>query len=227
MTKKHIAFFIAGQTLSLVGAGVGMFWSAGRLNWWAAWAVIGVWLVWFTAEDFTLLRFNPDLLAERLSPPKDAKAWDRALLSILRLVQLARYLLAGLDQRFRWTGHFPLSVQIAALGVCLLTIALFFWAMASNAYFSQVARIQTERGHVVTKSGPYSYVRHPAYLAMILFELALSALLGSIPALIAGGVCALLFILRTYYEDRFLKSELSGYTEYCQQVPDRLLPGIW
>jgi protein-S-isoprenylcysteine O-methyltransferase Ste14 len=145
----------------------------------------------------------------------------------LRLVQLARYILAGLDQRFGWTGHFPLAVQIGALGTCLLSSALFFWAMVSNAYFSQVARIQTERGHVVVNQGPYQHLRHPAYLAMILYEVALSALLGSVPALIVSGICVLLFILRTHFEDKFLLKELEGYKQYAKKVRFRLLPGVW
>ena len=62
---------------------------------------------------------------------------------------------------------------------------------------------------------------------MILFELALSTLLASWWALLAGGVCAALIILRTALEDRTLQAELSGYAEYAHRVRYRLLPGIW
>jgi protein-S-isoprenylcysteine O-methyltransferase Ste14 len=62
---------------------------------------------------------------------------------------------------------------------------------------------------------------------MILFDLALSALLASWWALIAGGLCAILFILRTALEDRTLQAELPGYAEYVHQVHYRLIPGIW
>jgi protein-S-isoprenylcysteine O-methyltransferase Ste14 len=204
-----------------------MFWSAGRMDWWPAWAVLAVWLVWFTANDVILLRYNPGLMAERLAPPGGAKAWDRALVSVLRLAQLARYILAGFDQRYGWTGGFPLAAQMAAFGVCVLGTVLFAWAMASNSFFSQVVRIQTERGHAVATGGPYRYVRHPAYIAMILFDLALSSLLASWWAVIAGGVCAILLILRTALEDRTLQSELGGYGEYARRVHYRLVPGVW
>jgi protein-S-isoprenylcysteine O-methyltransferase Ste14 len=99
--------------------------------------------------------------------------------------------------------------------------------MASNAFFSQVTRIQLDRGHTVIKGGPYRYVRHPAYISMILFELALSTLLASWWAIIAGGLCAVLFILRTDFEDRTLQTELTGYVDYSRQVRYRLIPGIW
>lgn len=227
MNTKLVAVYLLEQVLSIAAAGVAMFWSAGRMDWWPAWAVLAVWLFWFAANDVLLLRFNPGLMAERLAPPGGAKGWDRVLVSVLRLAQLARYILAGLDQRYGWTGGFPLAAQMAALGVCVLGTALFAWAMASNRFFSQVVRIQSERGHTLATGGPYRYVRHPAYIAMILFDLALSSLLASWWAVMAGGVCALLLILRTVLEDRTLQSELGGYAGYARQVRYRLLPGVW
>jgi protein-S-isoprenylcysteine O-methyltransferase Ste14 len=227
MNKKLVATWFLGQISSIAVVGVALFWSAGRVDWWAAWALIAVWLVWFAAEDFVILRFNPGLMAERLAPPKEAKSWDRALVSIIRLVELARYILAGLDQRYGWTSGFPLAAQVVALVACFLCTALFFWAMASNLFFSQVVRLQTDRGHAVATAGPYRYVRHPSYVSMILFELALSTLLASWPAIIAGGLCAVLIILRTALEDRTLQAELAGYAEYSRRVRYRLVPGLW
>jgi protein-S-isoprenylcysteine O-methyltransferase Ste14 len=173
------------------------------------------------------LRFNPDLLAERLGPRKGAKGWDTAIMSLLGLTQLARYIVAGLDQRLGWTGGFPFAAQMAALVVCVLGYALVVWATASNVYFSQIVRIQSECGHRVATSGPYHTVRHPAYLGAILYELAVPVLLASWPALLISGLSVILLILRTALEDRTLQAELSGYTDYARQVPYRLLPGIW
>jgi protein-S-isoprenylcysteine O-methyltransferase Ste14 len=227
MNKKLIALYILDQILGIVAMAVALFWSAGRIDWWPAWAAIAVWLVFYTAMDITIFRLSPDLIAERLSPPKGAKTWDRAILSILRLTQLARYILAGLDQRYGWTGGFPFAAQIAGLTLCSLCYALLLWAMASNNFFSQIVRIQSDRGHAIVSGGPYRYVRHPAYVGMILFEIAMSTLLASWWALIAGGLCSILIILRTSLEDRTLQVELAGYADYARQVRYRLLPGIW
>jgi protein-S-isoprenylcysteine O-methyltransferase Ste14 len=111
--------------------------------------------------------------------------------------------------------------------VCVLGYALFVWATASNTFFSQIVRIQSERGHTVVTGGPYHYVRHPAYVGAILYELAVPILLASWWALIASGLSAILLILRTALEDRALQSELTGYIDYARQVRHRLLPGIW
>jgi len=99
MNKNLIALHFLNGILSIAGMAVALFWSAGRIDWWPLWAAIAVWLVFFTAMDILLLHTNPDLIAERLSPPKGAKAWDRVILSILRLSQLMRYILAGRDRR--------------------------------------------------------------------------------------------------------------------------------
>jgi protein-S-isoprenylcysteine O-methyltransferase Ste14 len=227
MNIKHIGLYILDQVLSIIAMAVALFWSAGKIDWWPAWAAIAVWLVTFTAMDIVILRFQPELMAERLSPPKGAKTWDRTIMSILRFMQLVRYILAGLDQRYGWTGGFPLAAQIAGLVVCSLGYALLIWAMASNSFFSQIVRIQSDRGQAVVSNGPYRRVRHPAYVGMILFEIAMSTLLASWWALIAGGLCAILIILRTSLEDRTLQVELAGYADYARKVRYRLLPGIW
>ncbi len=227
MDKKLIARYAIRETMGIVVMGVALFWSAGKINWWPAWASIAVMLAWITATAIVIIRFNPDLLAERLGPRKGAKPWDTAIMSILGLTQLARYILAGLNQRYGWTGGFPLAAQIAALTVCVLGYALFVWATASNAFFSQIVRIQSERGHAVATGGPYHYVRHPGYFGAILYELAVPILLASWWAFIVSGLGAILLILRTALEDRTLQAELAGYADYARQVRHRLLPGIW
>jgi protein-S-isoprenylcysteine O-methyltransferase Ste14 len=225
-TKLSVRYAIR-ETLGIVVMGVALFWSAGQIDWWPAWASIAVMLAWISATAIVIFRLNPDLLAERLGPRKGAKPWDTAIMSILGLTQLARYIVAGLDQRFGWTGGLPLAAQIAALTLCVLGYALVVWATASNTFFSQIVRIQSERGHTVATGGPYRYVRHPAYVGAIVYELAVPVLLASWWAGIASGLNAILLILRTALEDRALQAELAGYAEYARQVRHRLLPGIW
>jgi protein-S-isoprenylcysteine O-methyltransferase Ste14 len=227
MSPKKLALYILDQVLSVTAMGVALFWSAGRIDWWAAWAAIAVWVVFFAVTDVLLLHFNPGLIAERLSPPKGAKSWDKTIMSIFRLATLVRYILAGLDQRNGWTVGFPVAAQLTGLVVCVCGYALLAWAMTSNAFFSQIVRIQSEREHTVVTQGPYRYVRHPGCVGMLLFEPAMSTLLGSWWAIIASGVCVILLILRTALEDRALQAELPGYKRYTHQVRYRLLPGVW
>ena len=227
MNTKLMVRYAIRETLGLLGMGVALFWPAGRLDWWPGWAALAVMAAWIAAMAITLIRLNPGLLAERLGPRKGAKPWDTVIMSLLGLIQLARYIIAGLDQRYDWTGGLPAVAQLAALALCVLGYALVVWATASNAFFSQIVRIQSERGHTVVRGGPYRYVRHPAYIGAILFELAVPVLLASWPALIISGLSVLLLILRTALEDRTLQVELIGYAGYARQVRYRLLPGVW
>ena len=225
--KKLLARYAVREFMGLVVMGVALFWAAGKVDWWQAWAAIGVMAAWILATAIIILRINPALLAERLGPRKGAKAWDTAIMSVVGLAQLGRYVLAGLDQRYDWTGGMALGVEIAALVLSALGYALVVWATASNAYFSQIVRIQEERGHKVATGGPYHFVRHPAYAGAILYELSVPILLGSWWAAVPSLLSAMLLILRTALEDRTLQSELDGYPEYSQQVPSRLMPGVW
>ena len=228
MPSKARLRYAIREILSLAGMGVALFWSAGRLDWWPAWAALAVMAFWIGATAYIVLYHHPELLAERMGPRQGEKRWDRAIVGLMGLVTLVRYILAGLDQRYGWTGGFPVWVQFAALVLCVLgNDVLFVWAAAANAFFSRITRIQSERGHAVVVGGPYRYVRHPAYTGSILYELAVPILLASWPALIASGVSTLLLILRTALEDRTLQAELSGYAEYARRVRYRLLPGIW
>ncbi len=227
MKPRTTALFLLEQVLSVCAMGAALFLSAGRTDWPAAWAAIAVWLGWFAAMDIILLRSNPELIAERLSPPEGAKNWDRWILSFLRLAELGRYVLAGLDQRFGWTEGFPPWAQVAALFVCVLCTALYMWALASNPFFSQVVRVQRERGHAVASAGPYRYVRHPGYAGMVGFEVGISTLLGSWPAIARRRV------LRAFADpaDRArgpdAEEGAGRVSEYAQRVRHRLVPGIW
>jgi protein-S-isoprenylcysteine O-methyltransferase Ste14 len=111
--------------------------------------------------------------------------------------------------------------------MCVLAYGLVVWATAANAFFSQIVRLQPERQQVVVEDGPYHFIRHPAYLGAIVYELAVAILLTSWGALLIGILTTGLLILRTAFEDAALRQELPGYREYSEKVKSRLIPGIW
>jgi protein-S-isoprenylcysteine O-methyltransferase Ste14 len=137
------------------------------------------------------------------------------------------WIVAGLDERYGWSPQISLWLQVVAIIVAVLGSALATWAMLSNTFFSGTVRIQKERGHTVASGGPYRYVRHPGYVAGILFDVATPLILGSLWALVPAGLTVCAFVVRTALEDRTLQEELAGYREYAQQVRYRLLPGVW
>lgn len=226
-TTRNVARYLVRETMGVVIQAVVLFLPAGRWDWLMGWALVGIVFLWASITALVLILRNPELLAERVGPKKGAKTWDMVIMSIVGLTTMTRCIVAGLDERFGWTTGISLPLQVAAMAVAVLGYALGIWATASNAFFSQITRIQEERGHTVATGGPYRFVRHPAYVGTILFELATPVMLGSWWALIPGGLGVLLFLVRTALEDRTLLEELDGYQEYAQQVGYRLLPGVW
>jgi protein-S-isoprenylcysteine O-methyltransferase Ste14 len=207
-----------------------LFLPAGRFDWFWGWVLLGVLAAFLAVHPLILLPINPELLAEREKGLRDPgiKTWDRRVAALAGGVfPLASMLVAALDQRFRWTASYPLSLHMAGLVVAVLGYALFLWAMACNAFFAEGVRIQAERGHTVATGGPYRYLRHPGYAGAILAMLATPFLLGSpwaaIPAVISAG----LYVLRTHLEDRTLLTELPGYEAFAQRTRFRLVPGVW
>ncbi len=227
MDNKIFVRYVVRESIGILGMGAALFWSAGTLHWWQAWAVLLIMVVWSIATAVVILRSDPSLLAERLGPRKGAKRWDTVIMSVLGLVQLTRYIVAGLDVRHGWSSPFSTAGQLVALVLCALGYVLMVWATASNKFFTQIVRIQKERGQTVVKDGPYRYVRHPGYLGATVFEALVWIALGSWWSAIPSGLGAMLLLVRTALEDKALKAELEGYVAYAQEVRYRLLPGIW
>lgn len=201
------------------------FLCAGRLNLLFPWIYIATVLA---STTITSLIMDPELIAERLEIKKDAKRWD-ILPAILigRVGPLVILAVAGLDVRFAWSPHVPLTLQIMALAFTALGLFITDWAVVSNKFFSCVVRIQKDRGHTVVAAGPYQYVRHPGYAGAILHNIATPVILGSLWAIIPAGVVICITIIRTAFEDQTLQTELDGYKSYAKRVRYRLLPNIW
>ena len=112
---------------------------------------------------YGLLGISDDLAQERFTPP--VKGADAVALRVVRIVGLAHLLIGALDTG-RWhLMPVPNSVRGAALAGMALAMVLVYRAMHENKFFSSVIRVQTDRGHRVVETGPYSLVRHPGYRA--------------------------------------------------------------
>jgi protein-S-isoprenylcysteine O-methyltransferase Ste14 len=207
-----------------------LFISAGRLDWWMAWALVGLLVLSTAVSRIVVMYQHPELLAERARSldADNAKEWDKPIVAVIGLFgPLVTWIVAGLDVRFGWSPQISLIFQLVALVIVVGGYFLGVWAMLANKFFSAVVRIQEERGHTVVTDGPYRWVRHPAYTGGVLAYLATPIMLGSLWALIPAGLTVVVLIIRTALEDKTLREELPGYDEYAQQTRHRLVPGIW
>lgn len=212
-------------TFSILGTA--LFLGAGRLDWPGAWILLAAYFIIAAAATvWTLLR-DPDLSVERSRIGKNVKSWDKVLVSLNLLLTLAQWTVIGLDAgRFGWS-FVPLPIRVAAGVLLLSTFGLTSWASIANTFLSAQVRIQTERNHHAVTTGPYRFVRHPMYVAMILSGLSLPLVFGSLWALGVSACMWVVLIIRTTLEDRTLQTELPGYADYARQVHYRLIPGLW
>lgn len=201
---------------------------AGRWDLPMVWAILGIFLGAMIIAWLVIFRKDPELLKERRESGPGAERWDRIWLRVYTIFLLATLIVALLDVgRFHWSDTMPLGLQIAGLLASTASLALSGWAMAENTFFSEVVRIQEDRGHRVVTSGPYRVVRHPGYAGNIVAWPCIALALGSWFAVLLSAVIVVLFIVRTAWEDRALQTGLEGYAEYAERVRYRLVPGLW
>ncbi|HEY3596200.1 MAG TPA: isoprenylcysteine carboxylmethyltransferase family protein [Paraburkholderia sp.] len=218
------------QTVAwLASMGVVLFAAAGTLAWTAAWlyllevGVLGIWVgLW-------LARHDPALLAERLSPVVQAQQsrWDKWFMACAGIAWYGWLVLIGLDAQRLHGSAVPLWLNVCgALGifVCIVATQSVFHA---NSYAAAVVKIQSERGHKVSDTGPYAYVRHPMYAAAILFLAGTPLLLGSWWGLACVPLLVVALGYRAVREERVLLAGLEGYADYAARVRYRFVPYVW
>jgi len=225
--KAGIRKRVATYAISVILTVLMLFGAAGRLGWLWAWVYMGIWLASMAVVGPITIRTTPEAVAER-GEFRITKTWDKVVVACCLLdLFVALPIVAGLDERFGWTGGLALLWHVFGAVILVAGMALYAWGMITNAYFSMVVRLQDDRGQAVCTTGPYRFMRHPGYVGLILQALGLPLLLGSWWALLPGLAASLALIVRTSLEDGMLLAELPGYQDYAQKVPYRLLPGVW
>jgi protein-S-isoprenylcysteine O-methyltransferase Ste14 len=213
---------------SLIIFGALLFVLAGTWHWTAGWVYLGLNTVTQLLSAVVLIPRQAGMLAERSKVREGTKDWDRILAPAITVVgTLAVLVTAALDARFGWSQPLPTGPWGVGIVLAFASQLFVLWAMASNPFFATTVRIQTERGHTVTNSGPYQYVRHPGYAGSLVYTVMIPLVLCSWWTFIPALLTIALLIVRTGLEDQTLQSELPGYKEFAGRVCYRLIPGVW
>jgi protein-S-isoprenylcysteine O-methyltransferase len=145
-----------------------------------------------------------------------------------RLFNLASvYGSVGLCLIVRWLGWGSVDWRLQSLGIGLMLFGVLFRAWAIHVlgrHFSVHVAIQAE--HQLVKTGPYRWLRHPAYTGTLLTLMGLPVALGVWPLAFAVGA---FFIAAHIYRIRVEEAAMSekfgeAYTNYCQKTW-RMFPG--
>ncbi len=171
---------------------------------------------------------NPEVIVERSRFHEGTHKFDKIILPIYFMTTLALFITGGIDAgRYHWM---PIAVNPwAFVGGFLTAFGTVFiaGALGANPHLEMTARIQAERGHRVITTGPYRWVRHPMYLGTLIQFFGFPLLIGSGIALVPCVACAIVLIIRTYFEDQMLHHELEGYEAYAKNTKYRLIPWIF
>ncbi len=200
--------------LLVVLIGVVPFAAAGRFDWWQAWVYSISMMGANFLSRYLLYRKNPELLAERFhfTTVKGAEKWDKLIAPLIGLVgPLMVLIVAGLDRRNAWSPDIAVALQIAAIILFLLSGAFGVWAMLENPYFTSVVRIQKDRGQIVITTGPYQFIRHPAYWQSVVWWLITPVILGSLWAIVPALLMVVAIALKIFRQIRVNQPYLAAF----------------
>jgi protein-S-isoprenylcysteine O-methyltransferase Ste14 len=205
-----------------------LFLPAGTWKFWQAWVLLAVWLIPVFSLFLYFLKRDPQLIERRMQH-KEKETEQKRLIHWLLPLFLIAFLLPGFDHRFGWSrallGAVPLGLTAFAEAMVLAGFLSLFWVFEVNRFAARTIRV--EAGQTVVSTGPYRFVRHPMYSASILLWLFSPLALGSWVALPAFALLVPFYVLRILNEEKVLRAELSGYSEYCDRTRYRLLPFVW
>ena len=227
--RVNVTQLIVRTAGMMVVFAMALFLPAGTLAWPAGWVFFLLMFGFANAMSLWLLRFNPDLLAERLTGigRPDQKTWDKVFLALMGVAFLAWLAVMALDAvRFRWS-HVPTWLQGIGALLLLGSFYIFYLTCRENSYLSPAVRVQTERAQTVVSTGPYRYVRHPMYGGFVLFTFGTTLLLGSWYGLLGSLLLIGMVAWRAVQEERVLREELEGYSAYMTRVRYRFVPYLW
>lgn len=198
-----------------------LFIPAGTIKFWEAWVL---WLGFSLVTFFITVYFakkNPEFLSRR-TKVKERETYKKAPV-FFKLYYLG-FILPGIDFRFHWSNE-PVWFVIASNIIVFGAYIFIFFVFTENNYASTVIQVENEQ-HIIT-TGPYSIIRHPMYLGMVIISLFMPLALGSYLSLIPMLFIIPIILLRIKNEEEILLSNLSGYKDYCLKTPYRLIPLIW
>jgi protein-S-isoprenylcysteine O-methyltransferase Ste14 len=201
---------------------------AGSWRYWQGWAFLAAMFfpVMFLFAYF--LRHDRALVERRLredEPVKEQKLWRRLFAPFF----LAALLLPGFDYRLGWSrrlvGELPVWLTVVSLGLVVGGLVFVWWVLKVNSYAGRT--IQVDAGQTVILTGPYAWVRHPMYSGSVVLWAFAPLALGSWVALPAFWLLIPFYVFRLLNEEKVLRAELAGYSDYCLKTRYHLIPFVW
>lgn len=206
--------------------GVLLFLPAWTFNYWQAWVFMVVFMTSTNIIGVYLSLKDPALLERRknFGPTAEQSVAQKIIISLSVLSFLGLMVFSALDHRFGWSQVTP---YVSLVGDALVALGLFIDLLVFRENSYGASNIQTFEGQKVISTGLYGLVRHPMYMGVLVMVIGTPLALGSHWGLLILALTLPVLIWRILDEEKLLKNDLPGYTEYAQKVRYRLVPYIW
>lgn len=159
----------------------------------------------------------------------EARSADRGSRPIIGVVGLAGGLIALYVSRTFPELAVPDRTVAAwcALPLLWAGTALRLWSFRTLGHYFTFT-VQTSPDQRVVTTGPYRFVRHPAYSALLLAMVAVGLLIGNwLSLLVLVGAVTAALVYRIRVEERALERAIGpAYREYAA-TRKRLVPFVW
>ncbi len=200
---------------------------AGTLRFWQGWVFFATFYGGALFIVLWLRRRDPALLERRLQTKESAgQKFFRPLWTVGWLGALV---LCGLDYRFAWSNDLfrpvPLPLTLISQALVLGGYAFVFLTLRANTFASATIRVET--GQHVISDGPYRFVRHPMYAGILLLIVFTPLALGSWVAAPVFLLLVPILVLRLANEEKLLRRDLPGYSDYCARTRFRMIPFVY
>lgn len=196
---------------------------AGSAEYWQGWLFMTVLFIPIFIVGVVMFVRSPELLEKRLRA-KEGASEQSIVVRLSGLLFIAAFVIAGFNWRYGWCV-LPEWAVWSAVVLFMAGYMLYAEVLRENTYLSRTIEVQA--GQKVVDTGLYGVVRHPMYTATILIFLSMPLVLASPLSFALMLIYIPLIIKRIKHEERLLKRELEGYSDYMQRVRYRLIPYIY
>jgi protein-S-isoprenylcysteine O-methyltransferase Ste14 len=117
-------------------------------------------------------------------------------------------------------------LPLAPWALLLGAAALGGWALSANRPGNFNILPTPRPGGQLVQSGPYRWIRHPMYSAVLLVAAACAWVDASAWAWVAMAALVAVLTVKAGLEERWMAEKHSGYADYCGRS-NRFVPGIF